>query len=469
MPPRTPSQRRTLFSLRYLPTRATLLLLLGVLLVFNFSAWRWMQSVESSKEKDLQLILDMTARSVGNQLRTPNLPLILKFVHNSSSDEVNEILDSYADQASYRALADRLRWQCENFQLSDLTVMTTSALVVVDANGTQQPGELCSFAQLDAAAVRAAAHGEAAVIKFYQVKDTYYRRFYLPLEESGEVYGLLMLSLKVPYIAELRAIRGQALAQCLIGSLILIILAVSIHRLFRRTVQAEEAALQGTRNKSIGSMSAGIAHEIRNPLAAIRALAEEAADPICPTEQITMNIGLILSETQRLSDITDHFLALAKQPELSQNNILDLREEWSNVIRLVEKSTPENVHIRTEFPDTPCRIHGNGKALQQAFLNLLLNAAQAMPQTGGIITVAMRKKRADAVELEIRDTGIGIPKKILQHVFDPFFTTKDNGTGLGLPLTRVLLESMNAAIRIASQVGQGTTVTILFPSVSNPN
>lgn len=410
------------------------------------------------------MILDMTARSVGNQLRTPNLPIILNFVRSETQEAAQETLEAYADQNSFRTLTENLKWQCENFRLSDITLLTTGALVVADANKTQQPGELCNFAQLDHDAIDAAAHGQPAAIEYYRVKDQFYRRFYLPLEENGEVCGVLMLSIRIPYIAELRVIRTQAVVQSALGSLILLVLAISVHRLFRRAVKAEEAAMQSARNEAIGAMSAGIAHEIRNPLAAIRAMAEEADEPQCPPAQREQNISDILAETLRLADITDHFLALARHPETSTHNVLDLRDEWTNVIRLVEKSTPENTRITTDFPLTPTPILGNGKALQQAFLNLLLNAAQAMPATGGNITVTIRRKRNETVELTIKDTGSGIPQRIQNRIFEPFFTTKPNGTGLGLSLTRALLESMNATLDIVSEEGTGTTVNIIFPA-----
>ncbi len=452
---------RSLLRLRYLPTTATVVLLLGCLLIFNLSGFYWMRTFTKSKEKDLQSILEMTGRSISNTLSTPRLPLILTFLQKT--DNTVSELERFGELPTYNTLREKLEWQCSNFRLNNITLLTTGGLTVADASRRSMPGAMDPFAALDSEAMLAAQQGNTGLIKYYQIKDEWYRRLYLPLKDDDDVVGILQLSIRIPYIPEFRAIRTQALTQSLLGSLFLLVIGITLLRLLRRTVRAEESLMQTTRAEAMGAMTAGIAHEIRNPLAAIHALAEEAADERCPPEQCKQNILDILDESDRLAKSTSKFLALTKKPDLTSSALINVQEELETVVRLMQKSLHGEIGVIVDFPKTPCYIRGNEKALHQICLNLMLNAAQALPKEEGMIKVEVRGDN-ETISIAIRDNGHGIPRKVLERIFEPFFTTKKNGSGLGLPVTKALLESMDATITITSKENRGTLVTMVFPT-----
>ncbi|MDD4279680.1 HAMP domain-containing histidine kinase [Candidatus Sumerlaeota bacterium] len=457
---------RQLLSFKRLPIRVTIIILLGSLLVFNLSGWYWMRSFEISKETDSQQQLEMVASSVNNAIRTPQIPSILPYVHRFVAlENIPEILERNSETTHFKSTQERLLWQRQNFNLQDIALLTTGGLIVADSNNNTIPGDLSPFAALDTEAMDKASHGELASIKFYRVKDQYYRRLYLPIRDGDSVVGIIQLSMQIPYIAELRSIRVQAALQSIIGSLIIIVIGMTIFRLIKRTLKAEETLMQTTRIEAMGSMTAGIAHEIRNPLTAIQALAEEAADQMTPVSQCRQNANDILTETKRLADITDNFLTMAKNPDVLNCDDINIEHVIESIIRLLKKGTAPNININAVFPKNPCIIRANAKALQQIILNLLLNATQALPETGGDVTIIVQNNpQTDITEITIRDTGVGIAPKTLERIFEPFFSTKKNGTGLGLPLTRALLQSMNASCKIKSKEGKGTTVSIEFPT-----
>jgi signal transduction histidine kinase len=219
------------------------------------------------------------------------------------------------------------------------------------------------------------------------------------------------------------------------------------------------------RLSTLGELAAGIAHEIRNPLASIKGTAEILQDPATPGPKREEFLGLMLEEANRLNRVVTNFLELARFRRLHREpaSVNDLL--W-RMLQIVEfQLTRKNIAIRKHFtPELP-EVGLDVAQMEQAVLNVLLNAIGSMPD-GGTLTLSTSLEGADGsgtVRIEIADTGTGIVKEHLPHVFEPFFTTKSDGTGLGLSIVKRILNAHGGSVEIMSEPGQGTRVTLAVP------
>jgi signal transduction histidine kinase len=225
--------------------------------------------------------------------------------------------------------------------------------------------------------------------------------------------------------------------------------------------QTEEQLRRADRLSALGELSAGMAHEIRNPLGAIKGAVEILKDDYTPDEAKYEFIQILLKETDRLNHIVQEFLGFArpKQPEFQQ---ADLNEVIESVLTLsAQEARKAGVKVDKKLDLSIGKRSLDAGMLKQAFLNLILNAIQAMPG-GGALTVKTRLL-SDAFEVKISDTGIGISEENRKKLFSPFFTTKKNGTGLGLAITYRIIENHRGRIDVVSEPGRGTTFTVLIP------
>jgi two-component system, NtrC family, sensor histidine kinase HydH len=225
--------------------------------------------------------------------------------------------------------------------------------------------------------------------------------------------------------------------------------------------QTEEQLRRADRLSALGELSAGMAHEIRNPLGSIKGAAEILKDDYGPDTPKHEFIQILLKETDRLNQIVQEFLAFArpKPPELKQE---DINEVIESVLTLTaQPARAARVAVEKKLDRSIGTRDLDAGLLKQAFLNLVLNAIQAMPD-GGTMTVA--SARSDSgIEVHISDTGAGISPENRKKLFSPFFTTKQDGTGLGLAITYRIIQNHRGAIDVDSVPGKGTIFTIRIP------
>lgn len=225
----------------------------------------------------------------------------------------------------------------------------------------------------------------------------------------------------------------------------------------RRTLT--EQLKRNERLAVIGQMAAGTVHEIRNPLAAIRGLAQLMAQT--PDKAKTQEYSeMIMVEIDRIDQIFSEYLLLshAVEPEM---NPVELSDVIRDALQLLQ-ALFEQKHIRMHIDKwQPGQILGDPHYLQHVFLHLLHNALDATP-AGGSISLGL-VRLGEVALITITDTGSGMGDDVLSNCFDPFFTTKETGTGLGLTICQRLLDQMNGFIKIESQPGVGTTVCLTFP------
>jgi hypothetical protein len=216
---------------------------------------------------------------------------------------------------------------------------------------------------------------------------------------------------------------------------------------------------------SVGEMSAGIAHEIKNPLAAISGAISVLASDFPEKDSRREVINKILEQIARLDKATNDLLYFGK-PGKPAFDLVDTNELLKKTLFFVAQH-PEagDVHQVKEFTRNLPPVWVDEKQLQQVFFNVIINAIQAMSSGGTLLlqTDLVHKDGKEVVRVLVGDSGPGIPPEVLQKIFMPFFTTKTQGTGLGLAICRQLMEQQGGAIHVASRSGDGTRVTIELP------
>jgi signal transduction histidine kinase len=216
-----------------------------------------------------------------------------------------------------------------------------------------------------------------------------------------------------------------------------------------------------------GQLAATVAHEIRNPLTAIRSTVQYVLESSAAWDTKAPLLQQILNEVDRIERTVGGVLAISRQPDAEQTE-LDLVATGNQALLLVQGyAQAHGISIERLMEIDMIRVRGNPRSLHQVCVNLLLNACQAMP-SGGRLTI--RCATADAVSdsgphaiLQIRDTGVGIAAGDLQRVFDPFYTTKTTGTGLGLTICHDIVTKHQGQLKLESEPGRGTVATVLLP------
>lgn len=220
---------------------------------------------------------------------------------------------------------------------------------------------------------------------------------------------------------------------------------------------------QAQRLSALGNLAAGVAHDVRNPLNAIKLLSSHAIDslPGDAHEQTVKPLTTIRKEVDRLEDIVSGFLSLAKERELTpEPNQID--ELLAECVRLFQKDAEERgVSLIAELNAGETMLLLDAKQWTRAILNVLLNALEAC-DTGGHVRISSVVKKG-VCRIDIEDDGPGLPESVAEQVFDPYYTTKPGGTGLGLSITRSIIEEHGGTIELASSDGQGCRVLISIP------
>jgi two-component system NtrC family sensor kinase len=244
----------------------------------------------------------------------------------------------------------------------------------------------------------------------------------------------------------------------------LAVLGQSFNSMVETLHQTQQELLHKERLASMGQLAAGVAHEINNPLGTILLFSDVMYKEAAEDDLRRDDLKMIINETTRCKNIVADLLNFARQQEVLAQET-DVHALLEQVIeRISSQPVFEEVEIVRQFsPDLPI-IQADPAQLQQVFVNLLNNAAEAM-EGGGSITLATRPVNSQSVEIKVSDTGCGIPEENLGKLFTPFFTTKalGRGTGLGLSIVYGIIKMHRGQIAVQSQVGQGTTFTLTLP------
>jgi two-component system sensor histidine kinase HydH len=223
---------------------------------------------------------------------------------------------------------------------------------------------------------------------------------------------------------------------------------------------------------ALGEMAAGLAHEIRNPLGAIKGAAQCLDPKRLPGEDGEF-LGVIVEEVNRLNGVVTAFLDYSR-PLKQSFGPTDLNEVVTRTMRLIQNDVPKQIELAVQLDLTLPRVDADAEQLKQVLINLVQNAVQAFGEPGGRITVGtvkperfgdFRSNMNEFVEVHVSDTGPGIPLDQQQHIFVPFFTTKQKGTGLGLAICQRIVKNHGGSIAVHSKPGEGCSFVIRLPSL----
>lgn len=286
----------------------------------------------------------------------------------------------------------------------------------------------------------------------------------VPLRTKTDIIGVLNVYTTEPRCFEENDIRLLTLLASQSA------IAIENATLHRDEMQAREQLRQSEKLAALGKLSAGLAHELRNPLNTvimlIYAMSQDqgyaqsyARDHM--TNGLSDDLSIVQGELQRIKLLLDQFLEFARPrpPHFQRDRLQEIMEE--TLLLIGPEARVRGVVIRKDWADDLPLAWVDGAQIKQVFLNLLLNAIQAMPH-GGTLTVHIGVG-GGSLQVSIADRGEGISPQVRAQLFDPFFTTKEGGTGLGLSISQRIIEGHNGRLRLFSQPGAGTTVCIRLP------
>ena len=317
---------------------------------------------------------------------------------------------------------------------------------------------------------------------------TLQRAYYIPIAGAGLILGwraglftalfagicFSWLSSSFPESSDLLDRVLESLIFCMVG--ILTGALSDRERLRRRDLQEAKTRLEALnqemqhnfermkradRLSALGHLSAGLAHEIRNPLASIAGAASIIQTEPENARQRTEFLDIIQIECRRLNNLLMHFLDFAR-PRTPDFGLTDLGQVLEAVSSLASHGTRnDQIQVRIEIPQKLPRIECDPEQLKQVLLNLVINAMQAMPE-GGEVALSVSVS-GNQVEIRVRDHGSGITPEHLDHIFDPFFTLKETGTGLGLPVAHGIVTQHGGSLQVEESGPDGTVFLVTLP------
>jgi PAS domain S-box-containing protein len=239
-----------------------------------------------------------------------------------------------------------------------------------------------------------------------------------------------------------------------------------------RLKKLEERSNRTDRLAAMGEIAVKIAHEIRNPLGSIELFATVLKKDLKDFEELKALAGHISSGVKSINNVISNLLLFIRPQQKPNFQAIDICDSLDDSLFFSSHlvNSDNGIDIITRYYSKPLMVYADSELLKQIFLNLILNAIQAMPH-GGKLTISTRKlngrSKKDFAEIRFADTGTGISKADMLRIFDPFFTTKKRGTGLGLAIVHNITEAHGGAVDINSSEGKGTVCTVTLPLVGS--
>ena len=274
--------------------------------------------------------------------------------------------------------------------------------------------------------------------------------------EQRSTHWITQADYEAPRHVELVAVRSPAPYDSQLAGVVLAEDQTQLRRL------EQQAALR-SRLTGMGEIATRLAHEIRNPLGSIALFASVLEDELAGDQDLGSLASQLVSGVKSLEHIVTNTLEFARPRRMSITRV-NLAQVVADALVYVEHPVAQkSIHVGFDLGRTSeTWIAGDGEQLRQVFLNLILNAIQAMDE-GGELRIGIQRNVGDQWEVTVSDDGAGIPEELLGRIFDPFFTTREKGSGIGLAVVHSILEGHDAHIEVESTVGAGATFRVCFP------
>ncbi len=454
--------------------RVALAILAILLLLVNLGGWVAFIHLVRTQEQLLERGLQDSAAFVAGAIPDDNLfYLDVAWIPEEKRTDFAS-LEPYANLPSteslLRSLAEVSQRGGEN---QNVAILSPDGYLVADAKQLYLEPIRPQFYTEDASLIAQAANNVPGYAGKKAV-ETIKRAYHPIITEDDRVIGVLRLEAnwqeELPRPRMVRRLTFGAIA----GAVLILMLWWMLSRLIRRAVQAERMADQSDRLRALGTATAGIAHEIRNPLGIIMLSIEEMRAMIggSTDEKLKKDFPVVLDdlqdETKRLRDLTDQFLNFSREKPDEDGGTTDAAESVRQTVRLFQKGAPSTLAVEAHVPDESLPVQFGDRRLRQVLLNLLRNAQDALAGTEGAqVTVRVSAEKHHTVRIDVQDNGPGMDAATLAQVFDPFFTTRPEGTGLGLSLSRSIVEAAGGRLELESEKGKGCRAQITLQRVKN--
>ncbi|MCC5875826.1 MAG: HAMP domain-containing histidine kinase [Candidatus Sumerlaeia bacterium] len=447
------------------------LLLLGLyalllnLAILGFSRYTFLQQERTQLD-----FLELTATNLTDPPRT--YFDFIEFLWDEYTGVANQdAIDVYQESLDWQTLESALRGAVRGPVLSATLLSPRGDVLLQSPIPGENAGGNGVVTDMEMEAILRGYEGEHVVISAEPGEPV--RRLYVPIVGTLSMDPVAVLRLESTVVdpGVIRRVRGRFVAGGILATLIVVILWISTMRLVRRTLEAEREAARADRLRALGTLTAGVSHEIRNPLGIISLQAEElkALAGDLPEEETRRSFESLAddlrSETQRLRKLLEDFLRFSRsgvedepvRHPVSPGEVIDgLMRIWSRGF--------DGEHRKIVYTNSAkeAMVLLPEDRLRQVVLNLLRNADDALGKKAGEIRVTLEQQGREVV-LTVVDDGPGIPAEELSRIFDPFHSTRAEGTGLGLALARAIAESAGGTLEARSREGQGATFILTLP------
>jgi signal transduction histidine kinase len=423
--------------------------IVAILFVFISVDWYYYDKTRRSLDKEFGQRLAVLAELVSAGL---------------SEDPPRPGLDPWTEPTQAdTALTAKLERLRETHDISNILIVREDGTTLASLQpGLYPAGETYPHWDMDFPAIMSALGGVPAATKLYEAsRGIFLKAGYAPFPSgSGTARAVVAVEASPAFLEGLVRLRFILVVVTGLSVLGILLFTVFAFRAADSLFKARESLMRAETLATMGRMAAGLAHEIRNPLFIIRGAAEKLRDA-CPERSAEIE-SYVIEEVDRLNGtLTDYLLFARDEPGRIVS--FDLAATLVRTVRNVQESFEgSDVDLAADFEIDRAPFTGEEKRLQQAFLNVILNARQAIEGRGRVRVLLASSGRHYIIR--VADTGTGIPEKDLSRIFEPFFTTKTYGSGLGLAITKKVIEDHGGRIGIQSAAGAGTEVTITLPA-----
>jgi signal transduction histidine kinase len=416
-----------------------------ILLVVNFASWRVYSGMRRAIERELDARLGAIAVTAAQPI---------------DPDYVDEIRGDPTGALGALVVRDQFQRLRRHLGLANLVLLTADGRTLVDLTDSAEPLDPHPLRLLHPEAFAAARNGIEAVSELYTSLGRHYKNGYAPVRDDADsVVAVVAVEAGTDFFEALGSISHTMLAANAASAAAIILLGVIFYHVLRMQSRLEETMRRTETLSLMGEMAGAVAHEIKNPLGIIRATAERLRKRFGTGEEI---FDYITEEVDRLDAILGTYLEFARGGgAMVARGRSDAREVIESVLRLVGRDLAAS-GVRSEIDvESGLAAAVDGGAMRQVFLNLVLNAREAMPGGGTIRFTAVRDGRH--ARFVVADTGGGIAREDRERIFQPFYSGRERGSGLGLAIVHRIVTQAGGTIEVESDVGKGTSFTIRVP------
>ncbi|HZE19945.1 MAG TPA: HAMP domain-containing sensor histidine kinase [Candidatus Angelobacter sp.] len=436
------------------------LLFLGALLVLvNGTVIYAIQTAHRFLDEELGKRFEATAHTAALLVQADQLDALFPGTADSLRADVETTMDAVE---AADAVRERWRRLADGAGASNILLLDPDHKVVLALR--ESTAREAGRATLDEAAFARAMIGEAAHSRLFVEGATYLKAGYAPVTQyDGRIVGAVVVEGGSGAFRPLVQMRASLYSAAILASILVVLVGLGYVRLQARLAHMEERMNHADLLATVGQVAAGVAHEIRNPLGVMRGALPRLQRQDLSVDERNELLGMMDEEVDRMGDVVQNFLDLSKRPD-TQDSALELRPLLERSMEIL-KAELERCSVRSSVQweaDSGLEIRGRQQALHHLFLNLALNARDAMMPKGGELTVLVQQRKSE-VRIYFQDSGPGIPRSIRSKIFEPFFTTRAEGTGLGLAFVDRIVTEHGGSISVGSSPSGGAQFQIHLP------